>query len=62
MRIDELLSLFLAKGAHHVMSLLIDLIRRRKVKREMPSSSCWRRRWTRRGIDDLKKSAEQVGE
>ena len=32
MRIDELLSLFLAKGAHHVMSLLIDLIRRREVK------------------------------
>lgn len=28
----------------------------------MPSSSCWRRRWTRRGIDKVKKSVEQVGE
>jgi hypothetical protein len=63
-RIDELLSLFLAKGAHHVMSLLIDLIRRREVKGDASSSCClyWRRRWTRRGIDDLKKSAEHVGE
>ena len=32
------------------------------MKRETPSCSCWRRRWTRQGIDDVKKSVEQVGE
>jgi len=33
-RIDELLSLFLAEGAHHVMSLLQTSLRRREVKGE----------------------------
>jgi hypothetical protein len=32
------------------------------MKGRTPSSSCWRRRWTRRGLDDVKKSVEQVGE
>ena len=32
------------------------------MKGRTPSSSCWRRRWTRRGMDDVKKSVGQVGE